>query len=98
MEFGACGTDFALLWGNLEVLAAPWDVKAGSPVLELLGKGVQDGGRHTNPQACHAKHPLPPKHRCHIIWGFCLADIPTGAPASHSITAQADGPGDPGST
>lgn len=60
MEFGACGTDFALLWGNLEVLAAPWDVKAGSPVLELLGKGVQDGGRHTNPRHAMPSTPFPP--------------------------------------
>lgn len=78
--FGVCDTAFALLWGNLEVLAAPWVVKAGSPILELLGKDTQDGGKCTNPR--HAIPSTPsPKHRCHTIRAFCQPNIPIGAPS-----------------
>lgn len=61
--------DFALLWGNLDVLAAPWNVKAGSPLLELLGKGVQDGGRHTNPRHAMPSTPFPQAQMSHNL-GF----------------------------
>lgn len=64
MAFGMCGTAFALTWGNLEVLTAPWDVKAGSPVME----DVQDGGKHKS-QACHTKHTFPQAQTSHNL-GF----------------------------
>lgn len=59
MAFAVCGMAFALLWGNLEVLTAPWVVKVGSP------SWSPGWGKAHKSQACHTKITFPQAQMSH---------------------------------
>lgn len=57
--FAVRGMAFALLWGNLEVLTAPWVVKVGSP------SWSPGWGKAHKSQACHTKITFPQAQMSH---------------------------------
>lgn len=59
MVFAVRGMAFALLWGNLEVLTAPWVVKVGSP------SWSPGWGKAHKSQACHTKITFPQAQMSH---------------------------------